>query len=105
MDVIPDLRDTVAVEPGKRASRVVLTTADARIVVFAFDAGAELAEHSAPGPILVQALEGILRFTAEGETVELHAGGVIHLDARTLHSVRAVEPSKMSLTLLPASRD
>lgn len=103
MDVIPDLRETVVVEPGTRASRSVLSADGARVVVFAFDKDAELTEHSAPGPIIVQGLEGHVTFTAEGETVELRAGGLIHLAARIPHSVRAVEMSKMALILLRAA--
>jgi quercetin dioxygenase-like cupin family protein len=105
MDVIPNLAESVAVEPGRRVSKAVLASDAARIVVFAFDTDAELTEHAAPGPILVQGLEGLLVFTAQGESVELRPGTVLRLDARVPHSVVAAEPSKMALTLLPARTD
>lgn len=79
---------------------MALAADGARVVVFGFDAGAELTEHTAPGPILVQALEGHLEFTAEGVTKDLRPGMLVHLDARTPHSVRAVEPSRMMLTII-----
>lgn len=95
----------VVVEPGKRTSQVALSADGARVVVFAFDTDAELAEHRAPGPIIVQALEGHLTFTAEDVTKHLRPGGILHLDARIPHAVRALEPSKMMLTLLPKSAE
>ncbi|QAY60357.1 cupin domain-containing protein [Microbacterium protaetiae] len=97
---IENIDALVVVEPGTRTSQVALSGDGVRVVVFAFDAGAELTEHTAPGPIVVQALEGHLTFTAEGITKHLRPGGILHLDARIPHSVRAVEPSKMILMLL-----
>ena len=81
-------------------SRSIAVGTGARVVVFAFDTGAELTEHTAPGPTLVQGLAGRPGFSAEGETVELLPGGLIHLDARVPHAVRATEPSKMTLTVI-----
>jgi len=90
----------VVVEPGRRTSQVALSADGVRAVIFAFDTDAELTEHTAPGPIVVQALEGHLTFTAEGVTKHLRPGGILHLDARIPHSVLALEPSKMMLLLL-----
>ncbi|WP_029144763.1 cupin domain-containing protein [Microbacterium luticocti] len=100
MTTIDNVDALVAVEPGRRTSQVALSGEGARVVVFAFDAGAELTEHTAPGPIVVQALSGCLAFSAEGRTHELRPGSLLHLDARIPHSVRALEPSKMLLTLI-----
>lgn len=90
----------VTVEPGARTAQLALSADGVRVVVFAFDTGAELTEHTAPGPILVQALEGHLTFTADGETKDLRPGGFLHLDARIPHAVKALEPSKMMLTII-----
>ncbi len=95
----------VPVEPGRRTSQVALSADGVRVVVFAFDTDAELTEHSAPGPIVVQALDGHLTFTAEGITKHLRPGGILHLDARIPHSVRALEPSRMMLMLLRRSTE
>jgi quercetin dioxygenase-like cupin family protein len=100
MTALENVDALVAVEPGQRTAQLALSADGARVVVFAFDTGAELTEHSAPGPILVQALEGRLEFTAEDVTKELVPGGLLHLDARIPHSVRAHEPSKMMLTII-----
>lgn len=100
MTALENVDALVAVEPGRRTSQLALAADGARVVVFGFDTGAELTEHTAPGPILVQVLEGRLAFTAGDVTKELAPGGLLHLDARIPHSVRALEPSKMMLTII-----
>jgi quercetin dioxygenase-like cupin family protein len=71
-------------------------------MLLALDTDQGLTEHSAPAPILVQVLAGRADFTAEGRTVELRPGGIIHLNARIPHAVIAREPSHVLLTLLDA---
>ncbi len=98
--VVENLQDLVEIEAGVRTSKLALAEDGARVVMFAFDTGAELTEHTAPGPILVQGLAGRLAFSAEDETVEIVPGRLLHLPARTPHAVRALEPSKMMLTII-----
>lgn len=100
MTCVENIGSLVEVEKGARTSQMALAGDGVRVVVFAFDKDAELTQHTAPGPILVQALDGHLTFTAEGETRDLTPGTLIHLDARIPHAVHAVEPSKMMLTLI-----
>ena len=69
-------------------------------MLFAFDAGQELSEHTAAIPILLQVLDGRLRVGAGGEQVELAPGGLVHIGARVPHDVLALEPSRMVLTML-----
>lgn len=103
MSHVEDLAATIDIEPGTRVSRLALSADGVRIVVFAFDAGTELTEHTAPGPILLQALSGQLEVTVEGSPVTLNPGGVLHIAGRVPHAVRAIEPSKMALTLIRAT--
>lgn len=100
LSMVANVNDVVQIEVGKRTSTLAVAGTGARVVVFAFDTGAELTEHTAPGPILVQGLAGRLQFSTEEENVELLPGGLIHLDARVPHAVRATEPSKMMLTII-----
>ena len=64
------------------------------------DAGQVLTEHTAAVPALLQVLDGHLRITADGRTVDLRPGGLVHLAARLPHTVEAVEPSRLQLTML-----
>lgn len=100
---LPDVAADVRIEPGAKSHRLVLKADGTRIVVFAFDAGQELREHTAPFPVLLQALEGHLRVTAGGRTVDLRPGGLVHLPTRLPHSVEAAEPSRMMLTMVGAT--
>lgn len=100
MTVVPDLVDLVQVAPDSTVSRTVLTAEGGRIVLFALDAGQELTEHTAAVPVLLQALDGSFDITADGRTVALVPGTVIHLGTRTPHAVVAREPSRLMLTML-----
>lgn len=100
MTDIADLGALIAVAPDSTVSRTVLTAEGARIVMFSFDEGQELSEHTAAMPVFLQVLDGKLQVTAAGRTVELVAGGVIHLGTRCPHSVLALAPSRLILTML-----
>lgn len=100
MTHLPDAAAEVRIEPGSTGHRLVLKAEGTRVVVFAFDAGEELREHTAPFPVILQAVEGSMRVSAGGQTVDLRPGGLIHLPARLPHSVEAVEPSRMMLTMI-----
>jgi quercetin dioxygenase-like cupin family protein len=97
---IERLADAVAYDPDRRASTVAFAAEGVRAVVFAFSAGQELAEHRAPAPILLQALEGELRIAAEGREVVLRPGGILHLEPGVPHSVAADAPAKLLLCIL-----
>ena len=99
MTYLEDLGSLVAVQEDATVSRTVLTADGARIVLFAFDAGQVLTEHTAAMPVLLQVLSGRLRVTGDGDTVDLVPGGVIHLDTRVPHTVVAVEPSRLALIM------
>lgn len=100
MSDVADLAGLITVNEGATVSRTVLKAEGARLVLFAFDAGEELSEHTAAMPVLLQVLEGRLIVTADGRTVELTPGSVIHLSTRLPHAIVAREPSKMLLTML-----
>jgi quercetin dioxygenase-like cupin family protein len=100
LTVVEDLTLAVEVQAESTVSRVVLQAAGARVVLFAFDAGQELTEHTAAVPVLLQVLSGHLSVTAAGTTVELRPGGLVHLAARLPHAVVAIEPTVLQLTML-----
>jgi quercetin dioxygenase-like cupin family protein len=96
----PDLAELIAIAPEATVSRTVLRGEGVRVVLFAVDAGQELTEHTAAVPVLLGVLDGRLEVAAAGSRVELVPGGLIHLGARVPHEVRALEPSRMVLTML-----
>jgi quercetin dioxygenase-like cupin family protein len=94
------LGDLVAVSPDATVSRTVLTGEGTRLVLFAFDTGQELREHTAAVPVLLQVLDGALTVTASGRELTLRPGGVVHLPSRLPHAVVALEPTRLLLTML-----
>lgn len=102
MDDVAAMTDLVAVASQSTVSRTILRAEGVRLVLFAFDEGEELSEHTAAMPVLLQALDGRFEITAAGRTVTLVPGGVVHLGTRTPHAVLAQEPGRLLLTMLDA---
>ena len=82
------------------ASRVLAHTAAGNITLFAFDAGEELSEHTAPFDALVLTLSGNLVLTIGGREVQTTPQSVVLMPANVPHAVRATEPSRMLLIML-----
>jgi quercetin dioxygenase-like cupin family protein len=68
-------------------------------VLFSFEPGGRLEEHSTPGLVAIHGLEGHLEIDAEGVVHALPAGSVLFLDPNVPHDVRATEQSAMLLTV------
>lgn len=82
------------------ASRVLHIDDDIRVVAFSLAGAAEMSEHLAPHPAVVQVLRGEVEFTLDGEVVTLLPGSWLHMDRGARHAVRARTPAAMLLTLL-----
>jgi quercetin dioxygenase-like cupin family protein len=100
--VIADPAGEVAIQSGAVVSKVVHRGDGMNVTVFGFDAGEGLTEHQAARAAVVQVLSGRLRFTVDGEPVELGPGSWLQMAASTPHSLIASEPTAMLLTLLGA---
>lgn len=100
MTHIGNLSELVEIPPQGVSSKSALAADGMRVVVFAFDAGQSLSEHSAAVPLMVQVMSGAVEVAAAGDSVSLQPGGMVFLAARTPHSVRASEPSVVQLTLV-----
>lgn len=81
-------------------SRVVVSNDAVRVVLFAMDAGQELTEHAAPRPVVVQVLDGSLRFAVAGETKQLSAGDVVYLAPDARHCLVATSPARFALVMV-----
>src|SRR3954454_24431814 len=92
----------VLVTPTARgiASRVLARTAAGNIPLFAFDAGEELSEHTAPFDALVLTLSGALVLTIGGRDVQTASQSVVLMPDDVPHAVRATESTRMLLIML-----
>jgi quercetin dioxygenase-like cupin family protein len=82
------------------ASRVLARTAAGNVTLFAFDAGEELSEHTAPFDALALTLSGALVITIGGVEVRTSPQTIVLMPANVAHAVHAAEPSRMLLIIL-----
>jgi quercetin dioxygenase-like cupin family protein len=97
---IADAAATVVIQPGAVVSRVIHRDEQLNVTVFGFDVGEGLTEHRASHAALVQVLSGRMRFMVGGEESDAGPGFWVHLPAGTPHSLVAIEPAVMLLTLI-----
>ncbi len=85
--------------PSGRRAETLLKTPSLRVVLITMRAGTEIRDHTAPGPITVQPLQGRFALVVDGEPLEIVPGAVVALAARTHHAVRAIETGAFLLTI------
>ena len=86
-------------ETKPRAS-IVHDDETTKIVAFEFAEGQELGDHAAHHPVLIQVLRGRVDFGLPDRTIDLGPGEILHLTPRLRHSVVAVEPTTLTVTML-----
>ena len=97
---IADLAAEVEIPADGTISRVVFRNDRLRVVVFGFDAGQELTDHTAAVPAIIEVVSGRVEVTLGDDRLEATPGTWIHMPAHLSHAVVALEPSVMLLTLL-----
>jgi quercetin dioxygenase-like cupin family protein len=91
--------------PQGIASRVLARTGGGNLTLFAFAAGQELAEHTAPFDALVLVLEGTMQLTVGGASVRAVPGTIVRMPAGAPHAVEAPEAARMLLIVLREGTD
>ena len=97
---IDNLAQGIEYSSNATASAMLMRAEGVNVVLFAFDEGEGLSEHTATMPVIVQALEGELEITADDKTVTLRPGGMVHFITRLPHAVKALTKAKMVLYML-----
>ena len=98
--ILRDVAAEVAIPKDGTLSRVLYKDAQVRLVAFAFDAEQELTDHTAAVAAIVEVVTGRILLGLDDEQVEVVPGSWVHMPANLRHSVLAVEPSVMLLTML-----
>lgn len=88
------------VTPEATTSRVVVNNPLLRVVVFAFDTGELLTEHTSPRAVVVQLIDGAIRFSVAGVEHAMAPGDVIYLAPGERHALVADAPSHLSLVMV-----
>lgn len=92
----------VVYQEGSVVSRQIAKAEVGNVTLFAFDAGQELSEHTAPFDALVHVLEGHAEVRIGGAPSLLQAGDAILMPAGVPHAVMAPARFKMLLTMIRA---
>ena len=81
-------------------SSAILKAGQLEVIRVVLPAGKTMKEHQTPGEVTVQCIEGVVEFVSESNaTQQLHAGDFVHLEPRALHSLKAVQPASLLVTI------
>ena len=92
--------DLVKVQPGAVVSRTLVKKPCGTVTLFAFDAGEELSEHTAPYNALLYGLQGEAEVRIAGKAQDLRAGELLELPSNQPHSLRARSAFQMMLIMI-----
>jgi quercetin dioxygenase-like cupin family protein len=99
---ILNLAEMVSYQTGSVVSRQITKSDGGNVTLFAFDAGQELSEHTAPFDALVHVVEGEAEIIISGNSYHLKNGDAIVMPANEPHAVKAASQFKMLLTMIRA---
>jgi quercetin dioxygenase-like cupin family protein len=94
------LADLVSYQEGSVVSRQIVKADAGNVTLFAFDAGQELSEHTAPFDALVHLLDGEAEVRISGQPYVLRVGDAIIMPANAPHALIAKTKFKMLLTMI-----
>ncbi|MDL2310796.1 cupin domain-containing protein [Peptostreptococcaceae bacterium OttesenSCG-928-C18] len=94
------LKDQIEVVEDSISSVDIISNENIKLALMAFDKGQSLPTHSAPGNVLVLALEGKAEVTLNGKTSIIEEGEQISFETGASHSVKALEKYKMGLLII-----
>lgn len=97
--VAAGLRDEHAPVRGGHRQITIYHRTPVTLVLFDFDAGAQLTDHQADAQVTILALAGQLEVSTPAQTHRLPEGSLLVLDPGVRHDVVALEQSQMLLTV------
>jgi quercetin dioxygenase-like cupin family protein len=92
--------ELVDYEEGRVVSRTLTSKSNINITLFAFDKEEEISAHTSPGDAMIQVLDGEALINIDGQKITAITGQVVVMPANVPHSVSAVTPFKMILTVV-----
>lgn len=92
--------DTLA-ESGRTGPRVLFSTPEARVVVIDLAPAEELGEHTVRERAVLQIVKGSLQVSAGDGEVTCDEGTLVMFEPSERHTIRAVGPVRLLLTLAP----
>jgi quercetin dioxygenase-like cupin family protein len=102
---IADLAKLQEIPADGTLSRTIYQDEYIKAVLFAFDAGQELSEHTASMPAIIHIVQGEARLTLGNDSMEAGAGAWAHMPPQLPHSLYAKTPVVMLLLLIKAGKE
>ena len=101
-----DLIDLRALETELATARtqVIAKADDFEIIRLVLRQGKDIPSHRTAGRLIVQCLQGRVKFIAMGSELELRPGHMFYLPPGEPHALTALEDSSLLLTILAASQ-
>ncbi len=86
-------------------STAILKAEQLEVLRVVLPEGKSMKEHQTPGEATVLCIEGVVDFTSEAGTQQLHPGDFVHLAPRAPHALKAVQSASLLVTicLLPSA--
>jgi quercetin dioxygenase-like cupin family protein len=94
------LAGLVNYQDGAVVSREIVSQPTGTVTAFAFDAGEQLSEHTAPFDAMVIDLDGEADITIGGALNRIRPGEMIIMPAAVPHGLKAVTRFKMFLVMI-----
>src|SRR3972149_312801 len=95
-----DVVGLIKYQTGTIVSRTIIKKPTGTVTLFAFAAGQELSEHTAPFDALLQVLDGETEVTISNKPMRLNRGQMVILPAGKPHAVKALTRCKMMLVMI-----
>jgi len=99
------LADDIVYAENSVVSKTIIKKETGTITLFAFDKGQGLSPHIAPFDALVQIADGECVFYICEKKYPMKTGDCIILPAGEIHSVEAMTPFKMLLTMIKVPKN
>jgi quercetin dioxygenase-like cupin family protein len=100
---LADLAKQVDIPADGILSRTLFSDERVKVVVFGFDTGQELSEHTVSMPAILHIIQGQARLTLGDDTMEARAGAWVHIPPELRHSLQATTPVVMLLMMMKSA--
>ncbi len=91
-----------AIQTDSIVSRTFYRDKTLKAILFGFDTGQELSEHTSSQSAIIQIVKGDATVTLDGDRHELSTGAWIHMPPHMKHSIVAKTPLLMLLLMVGA---
>jgi quercetin dioxygenase-like cupin family protein len=102
---IADLAKQVDIPTDGILSRTLYNDEHVKVVVFGFDAGQELSEHTVSTPAILHIIQGEADLTLGDDSMEAQAGAWVRMPSELRHSVQARTPVVMLLLMMTSAEE